>query len=121
VRRALVEQHLYRDGDLTVASLAKKLAMPEYRLRKLIHEQLGYRNFNALLHDYRIAEACRDLADPTKKSLPILTIALTVGYNSINPFNRAFRDAKGMTPSAFRAQAQADPPVLPTQQSLTES
>lgn len=121
VRRAFVERHLYRDGDLTVASLALKLAMPEYRLRKLIHEQLGYRNFNALLHDYRIAEACRDLADPTKSSLPILTIALTVGYNSINPFNRAFRDAKGMTPSAYRSQAQAEGQVLPTQQTLTES
>jgi AraC-like DNA-binding protein len=110
VRRAFVEQHVYRDGELTVASLAQKLAMPEYRLRKLIHEQLGYRNFNALLHDYRISEASRDLADPAKNSLPILTIALTVGYNSINPFNRAFRDAKGMTPSAFRSQAQADNP-----------
>jgi AraC-like DNA-binding protein len=120
VRRAFVEQHVHRDGELTVASLAQKLAMPEYRLRKLIHEQLGYRNFNALLHDYRIAEASRDLADPAKRSLPILTIALTVGYNSINPFNRAFRDAKGMTPSAFRAQAQAERPVPPTQQSLTE-
>jgi AraC-like DNA-binding protein len=117
VRRAFVEQHVHRDGELTVSSLAQKLAMPEYRLRKLIHEELGYRNFNALLHDYRIAEASRDLSDPAKNSLPILTIALTVGYNSINPFNRAFRAAKGMTPSAFRAQAQAERPV----QSFTES
>jgi AraC-like DNA-binding protein len=121
VRRAFGEQHVHRDGELTVSSLAQKLAMPEYRLRKLIHEELGYRNFNALLHDYRIAEASRDLSDPAKNSLPILTIALTVGYNSINPFNRAFREAKGMTPSAFRAQAQAERPVLPAGQSLTES
>lgn len=113
VRRAFVEQHAYRDGELTVASLAQQLAMPEYRLRKLIHEQMGYRNFNALLHDYRIAEACRDFSDPTKNSLPILTIALTVGYNSINPFNRAFKDAKGMTPSAYRAHAQAERSVVP--------
>ena len=121
VRRAFVEQHVYRDGELTLASLAQRLSMPEYRLRKLIHEQMGYRNFNALLHDYRIAEACRDLADPTKNSLPILTIALTVGYNSINPFNRAFRDAKAMTPSAYRAQAQAQRNALLAKQSLTES
>jgi AraC-like DNA-binding protein len=115
VQRAFADQHLYRDGELTVASLATKLAMPEYRLRKLIHEQLGYRNFNALLHHYRIAEACRDLADPAKSALPILTIALTVGYNSINPFNRAFRDAKGITPSAFRTQAntQGQPQTQP--------
>jgi len=115
VQRAFAEQHVHRDGELTVASLAQKLVMPEYRLRKLIHEQLGYRNFSALLHDYRIAEACRDLADPAKNSLPILTIALTVGYNSINPFNRAFRDAKRMTPSAYRSQVQADRPMISTQ------
>jgi AraC-like DNA-binding protein len=121
VRRVFADQHVYRDGELTVASLAVKLAVPEYRLRKLIHEQLGYRNFNALLHDYRIAEACRDLANPAKNSLPILTIALTVGYNSINPFNRAFRDTKGMTPSAYRAQAQAERPIPPANQNSTES
>jgi AraC-like DNA-binding protein len=121
VRRAFVEQHVYRDGELTVASLALKLAMPEYRLRKLIHEKLGYRNFNALMHEYRIAAACRDLADPTKNSLPILTIALTVGYNSINPFNRAFRDAKAMTPSAYRARARIEKGALPISQNLTES
>jgi len=106
IRAALGEQHLYHDGELTIASLAAQLSVPEYRVRKSIHEQLGYRNFNALLHDYRIAEACRDLNDPKKDHLPILTIALTVGYNSINPFNRAFRDLKGTTPSAFRAEAQ---------------
>ena len=119
LQRAFADQHVYRDGELTVASLAVKLAMPEYRLRKLIHEQLGYRNFNALLHDYRIAAACRDLADPAKNSLPILTIALTVGYNSINPFNRAFRDTKGMTPSADRAQAQSERPIPSTNQTST--
>jgi AraC-like DNA-binding protein len=119
VQRAFADQHVYRDGDLTIASLAAKLAMPEYRLRKLIHEQLGYRNFNALLHDYRIAAACRDLADTTKNSLPILTIALTVGYNSINPFNRAFRDTKGMTPSAYRAQTQAERGVPSANQTTT--
>jgi AraC-like DNA-binding protein len=119
VQRVFADQHVYRDGELTVASLAVKLAMPEYRLRKIIHEQLGYRNFNALLHDYRIAAACRDLADPAKNSLPILTIALTVGYNSINPFNRAFRDTKGMTPSAYRAQAQAERPIPSANQTST--
>jgi AraC-like DNA-binding protein len=114
VQKAFTKDRLYRDGDLTVASLAAKLGLPEYRLRKLIHEQLGYRNFNALLHHYRIGEACAMLADP-KNSLPILTIALTVGYNSINPFNRAFRDAQGMTPSAYRAQARGKTSIPPTE------
>jgi AraC-like DNA-binding protein len=84
------------------------VAIPEYRLRRVIHERLQYRNFNALLHRYRIEEACVLLADAEQRHLPILTIALTVGYNSINPFNRAFRELKGMTPSEFRARAFAD-------------
>ena len=83
-------------------ALAKRLEVPEYRLRALINKRLGYRNFNALLHEYRLREACLQLADPTKAHLPILTIALDVGYQSIAPFNQAFRDALECTPSEYR-------------------
>jgi AraC-like DNA-binding protein len=34
--------------------------------------------------------------------LPVLTIALDLGFGSIGPFNRAFKDATGMTPTEFR-------------------
>ena len=98
---------VYHEAGLTIASLAVRLGIPEYRLRRLINTKLGYRNFNHMLHAYRIAEASAALADPAQRRLPILTIALSVGYQSINPFNRAFRDSKGMTPSAFRQQALA--------------
>jgi AraC-like DNA-binding protein len=96
---------VYHEAGLTIASLAARLGIPEYRLRRLINAKLGYRNFNHMLHAYRIAEASAALADPTQRRLPILTIALSVGYQSINPFNRAFRDLKGMTPSTFRQHA----------------
>jgi AraC-like DNA-binding protein len=108
LQRVLDVERVYHDSELTVASLAARVAIPEYRLRRVIHERLQYRNFNALLHRYRIDEACALLADPERRHLPILTIALSVGYNSINPFNRAFRELKGMTPSEFRARVRAD-------------
>jgi AraC-like DNA-binding protein len=38
--------------------------------------------------------------------LPVLTIALSVGYQSITPFNNAFRQLKGMTPSEYRRKNQ---------------
>ena len=107
LRRAFDDAHVYREGGLSVGALAAQLKLPEYRVRRLIHERLGHRNFNALLHEYRIAEASRMLADADLKHLPILTIALTVGYRSINPFNRAFKELHGVTPSAFRASAAA--------------
>jgi len=108
LQRVLDVERVYHDSELTVASLAARVAIPEYRLRRVIHERLQYRNFNALLHRYRIDEACALLADPERRHLPILTIALSVGYNSINPFNRAFRELKGMTLSEFRARVRAD-------------
>lgn len=105
LRSALSDGFVYRDPALTIGVLARRLRLPEYRLRALIHERLGYRNFNALLHDYRIREVSAALADPRQKHVPILTLALSAGYNSINPFNRAFREATGATPSAFRIRA----------------
>ncbi|MGI9250821.1 MAG: helix-turn-helix domain-containing protein [Pseudohongiellaceae bacterium] len=99
---------LYREAGLTIAMLAKKLAMPEYRLRAFIHKQLGFRNFNAMLHKYRIEDAGVVLSSREQKHLPILTIALTVGYQSITPFNNAFREIKGVTPSEFRKNAITD-------------
>ena len=92
----------WREAGLTIAGLAARLHMPEYRLRRLVNERLGHRNFNAMLHRYRIDAACEALADPAQRDLPILSIALSLGYQSINPFNRAFRELHGTTPSAWR-------------------
>lgn len=98
---------LHREAGLTIAMLARRMKIPEYRLRAFIHKQLGFRNFNAMLHRYRIEDACAELADPKSRGLPVLTIALSVGYRSITPFNNAFRELKGTTPSEYRKRRQA--------------
>ena len=99
--------HLYREAGLTIAMLAKKLNMPEYRLRAFIHKQLGFRNFNQMLHQYRIEDASNALTAAGNQNLPVLTIALSVGYQSITPFNNAFREIKGVTPSEYRKKMRA--------------
>jgi len=96
------EGQLYREAGLTISMLAKKLNMPEYRLRAFIHKQLGFRNFNAMLHQYRIEDASSALSDSENLNVPVLTIALSVGYQSTTPFNNAFREIKGVTPSEYR-------------------
>ncbi|MEX0617593.1 MAG: AraC family transcriptional regulator [Pseudohongiellaceae bacterium] len=107
--RVFRDGKLYREAGLTISSLAKKLNLPEYRLRAFIHKQLGFRNFNAMLHKYRIEEASSVLADGKNRNLPVLTIALSVGYQSITPFNNAFREITGVTPSEYRKQSQQRP------------
>ena len=88
-------------------SVAARLNLPEYRLREVINEGLGYRNFNAFLNRHRIDEARAALSDPGQRDVPVLTIAMDAGFQSIGPFNRTFKAATGMTPTDFRRDALA--------------
>lgn len=98
----------YAHEGLSLAGLAQALAAPEYRLRRVINQHLGHRNFNAYVNGLRVAEAKRRLADPQQRGLPVLSIALDVGFGSIGPFNRAFKAETGLTPTEFRQQALAE-------------
>jgi AraC-like DNA-binding protein len=93
----------HRDESLSIAALAAQLGEPEYRLRRLINGQLGHRNFAQFVNGYRLAEVKAALADPAQREVPIITIALDAGFGSLGPFNRAFREAEGMTPREWRA------------------
>jgi AraC-like DNA-binding protein len=102
LRSHMEREMAWRDEGLSIAALAGQLGEQEYRLRRVINGQLGHRNFAAFLNGYRLAEVKAALSDPTQKEVPIITIALDAGFGSLGPFNRAFREAEGMTPSAFR-------------------
>jgi len=103
--KAMMADGAWREEGLTVARLAGKVGLPEHQLRALINGQLGQRNFSAFLNSYRIEEAKRLLADPREARRQVLQIALDVGYGSIAPFNRAFKEATGKTPTEFRKEA----------------
>jgi len=102
LRRLMEDDKTYREEGLNIASLAARLGIPEYRLRRLINQRLGHRNFTSFVNGYRLDEAIAALADPSQDPVPILTIALDTGFQSIGPFNRAFKLRTGITPSEFR-------------------
>jgi len=108
LQRLMEQERIYRSEDLSVATLAGRLAVPEYRLRRLINQRLGHRNFNVYVNSFRLEEARSALADPRRRTLPVLTIALEAGFQSIGPFNRAFKAATGLTPTEFRRENIAD-------------
>jgi len=103
--RALDHEAVYRQEGLTIGRLAAHVRVPEYLLRRVINQGLGFRNFNDFLHEFRLREACGRLSSRDQEHLPVLTIALDVGYASIGPFNRAFKARMGMTPTAYRRAA----------------
>jgi AraC-like DNA-binding protein len=100
--RLMADERIYRHDNVSIGTLATKLGIPEYRLRRLINQQLGNRNFNVFLNNHRIEEAKAALADPTQAEVPVITIAMDAGFQSLGPFNRAFKTTTGVTPSEYR-------------------
>lgn len=113
--RFIREEQGHREPGLTIAALAGRLNVPEYRLRRVINGRLGHRNFSDFLNGHRIADACSRLADPDMVRVPVLTIALDVGFNSLGPFNRAFRETQGMTPVEYRRARLAEAGKTPAE------
>ena len=114
LRRLMEVDKVYREEGLGIAALAAKLGIPEYRLRRLINQCLGHRNFASFVNGYRLADAMAALADRSQIEVPIVTIALDAGFQSLGPFNRAFKAQTGMTPTDYRRQFAGEaPPVAP--------
>jgi AraC-like DNA-binding protein len=102
VKSLLETERVFTNAELSVAGLAQLVGEPKYRVSQGIVSELGFANFNQLINHYRTKLAARKLADPKLATLPILTIAIDCGFTSMGPFNRAFRQEFGKTPSEYR-------------------
>ncbi len=98
---------IWREEGLTIGKLAARLETSEHRLRRSINKGLGYRNFSSFLNEQRVAAAKMVLEDSAQADMPILTLAYDLGYGSVGPFNRAFREATGESPTEYRRQQTA--------------
>jgi AraC-like DNA-binding protein len=111
LERLMTVDRIYREEGLTIGVLAGRLELSERRLREAINRGLGYRNFNDYLNRHRLADVRQALADQAQVSVPILTIALDAGFQSLGPFNRAFKAETGMTPTEFRRVSTKSAPA----------
>lgn len=102
LNQAMDQDEIWRREGLTIGALADAVGLPEYRLRTLINGHLGFRNFTAFVNARRIEAAKRMLLDPNKSRTTVAAIAYDLGFGSLGPFNRAFREATGVTPTEFR-------------------
>ncbi|MGI9273977.1 MAG: helix-turn-helix domain-containing protein [Endozoicomonas sp.] len=121
LHQLMTEDQVYQQEGLTISDLAEKMTLQEYQLRRLINQQLGYRNFNDFLNGYRIHKACQRLTSEQDASLPVLTIALDTGFRSLSAFNRAFKERTGITPTQFRRSRPVIPPEPPLKAGLAQT
>lgn len=104
----MAEGEAWRREGLAIGALAAEVGAPEHKLRRLINDHLGFRNFAAFVNARRVDAARARLADPEKARESVSTIAFDLGFGSLGPFNRAFKEATGQTPTEWRRERLAE-------------
>ncbi|KQO76956.1 AraC family transcriptional regulator [Rhizobium sp. Leaf262] len=94
----MARQKFYRDENLTLTRLARKLSLPSRQLSNAINRATGG-NVSQYINQLRIRDACR-LLEETDQS--VTSIMLESGFQTKSNFNREFRRITGMSPVAWR-------------------
>ena len=101
----LMDDGVWAEEGLAIAGLADRVGAPEYLVRRTINQRMGFKNFPTFVNSYRIKAAQKMLADPDQSRKSVLEIAYEVGFASLGPFNKAFKDFAETTPTEFRRHA----------------
>ncbi len=99
--RLMEEKKPYTNSTLTLAQLAAMLSVTSHNLSEVINTRCR-QNFYDFVNRYRVEQVKRNLSDPAKKNLKILTIAFDAGFNSKASFNEVFKALTELTPSEYR-------------------
>ncbi|MCA9524729.1 MAG: AraC family transcriptional regulator [Myxococcales bacterium] len=102
-RRVLAHIEDHPDGALDLDALSGVAAYSKYHFHRQFQAFFGL-SLHRYVQGQRLRRAGEQLALQPK--LRVLDAALAAGYESHEAFTRAFRQATGRTPSAFRRQPQ---------------
>ncbi len=98
VEALMTTRRTYRDVDLNLDRLARKLGMPARQISTAINRVTG-KNVSQYVNEHRIAEACTLLVETDK---PVTEIMFEVGFQTKSNFNREFRRVTEMSPLEWR-------------------
>lgn len=96
----IITEELFKNPELTLGILAKKLQSNASFLSKVINNGFGV-NFNDFINGFRVQEVKNLLADPANQAITIMSLAYEAGFNSKATFNRAFKKLTGQNPKDF--------------------
>ncbi|MCV3271352.1 helix-turn-helix domain-containing protein [Roseobacter sinensis] len=106
--RAMQQDQLHRDPNVTLTALAQRLGVSTNRLSQTLNVHMG-QSFFDFVNGLRVNEAIPLLLQSDKT---VLEIAYEVGFNSRSSFDTAFKARTGCTPSEFKTADGAAPPSL---------
>lgn len=92
--------------NFSLNRLAELTGQKYWNMSHILKEIYG-KNFNTLLNEYRIQEACRRLNNPESYgNYTIEGIALSIGFKSRSNFVTVFKNLVGMAPSSYQKIAK---------------
>lgn len=92
--------------DFNMNKLASLVNSNYKNVSQVINELMG-KNFNTLLNEYRIEEACRRFNDISNfGNYTVEAVGNSVGYGSRSTFVTQFKAITGLTPSEFQNMAR---------------
>lgn len=94
----MARQKIYRDENLNLTRLARRLSLPSRQISHAINRATGG-NVSQYINALRVRDACR-LLEETDQS--VTSIMLESGFQTKSNFNREFRRITGMSPLAWR-------------------
>jgi len=97
---SMQHDELYKDAELTLSQLAKKLSTNSSVLSKVVNQGFGL-NFNDFVNEYRVQAVIALLKAGEQKNQTLLGIAFDCGFNSKATFNRAFKKQTGISPKEW--------------------
>lgn len=99
--RLMTEKRMFTDSMLTLPQLSEALGVTPHQLSELLNSRLNT-GFRQYVNQRRVELAKRILAEDPDRT--ILDIAFDCGFGSKSPFNAAFVQATGKTPSEWRRE-----------------
>lgn len=97
----VVERKHFKESQLTLEKLAKKLNTNRSYLSEAINSYYGM-NFSKWLNEVRVQQSRHLLVSPDHMHYSIEGISSMVGFHSVSSFNANFKSITGLTPSYFR-------------------
>ncbi len=100
IRGMMETEQLYLDKNMTTREMAEKLNTNRTYLSQVVNAHFGKR-FSQFVNEYRVKDAKIRLSNGENKKYTIEYIAHSVGFRSVNAFNKAFKKDTGVTPSFY--------------------
>jgi AraC-like DNA-binding protein len=114
---AMRTKALYRDPELSLDRLARRMMVPARRISGAVNRVKGI-NVSQYVNEFRIDDACRRLAETDES---ITQIMFEVGFHTKSNFNREFLRVTGKSPSAWRTERSATPDATITRRQYPQS